>query len=95
MKCHLTSVIPATIADQSFAMKYPYNSALSFTMNSWNDTFGRCVPFTYSAKLLNGSALPSFIIFKPSTRTFKVTENLNDIDAFYTCQSDWNTCYIF
>lgn len=51
-----------------------------FSFNQWTESLGSCTPFTYTAKLSSGAALPSFITFTAGSRQFSI-ESTDRLDA--------------
>jgi len=49
-----------------------YDAANTITFNDWTESMGVCGPFTYSALLDDGSALPTYVVLDPATRTFTI-----------------------
>ncbi|MBW4680306.1 MAG: tandem-95 repeat protein [Microcoleus vaginatus WJT46-NPBG5] len=69
--------LSAAISDQLAVQ----NTAFNFTVaeNTFTDVDGDTL--TYSASLENGGALPSWLSFNPTTRTFSGTPNPDDLGA--------------
>ncbi|MEP0871266.1 tandem-95 repeat protein [Trichocoleus desertorum AS-A10] len=72
-----TPVVANAIADQTVSE----DTAFSFTIpaNTFSDVDGDTL--AYSAKLVDDSDLPSWLIFDPTTRTFSGTPENSDVDS--------------
>jgi hypothetical protein len=58
--------------------------ANTYTITPWTESLGVCTPFTYSATLVDGTALPAFYSFDPSTYTFTITTSSILVTTSYT-----------
>jgi len=47
---------------------------LQVSFDPWSDSFGFCGALTYSAKLMNGEALPDFMTLSNAQRQFEIRQ---------------------